>query len=65
MHVEETSDPEETKTPLRKLQRPILDNFSKLTNAQQNVRVKSGVGLIKYLSQKADTEDVRSSQTKT
>lgn len=53
----ETSSPENNK---RKLQQTILDTFTKLTYNQQNVRVKSGIALIKHLfEKKADVQNVR------
>lgn len=54
----ETDVPEGDKK--KKLEQTILDNFSKLTYNQQNVRVKSGVALIKHLTErKVDDENVR------
>lgn len=51
---------EETANNKRKLQQTVLDNFSKLTYDQQNVRVKSGIALIKYLTEKkSDGQNVR------
>lgn len=44
----------------KKLQKTILDNFTKLTHNQQNVRVQSGMALIKHLAEKkSDVQNVR------
>ncbi|KAL1502634.1 hypothetical protein ABEB36_007748 [Hypothenemus hampei] len=40
----------------RKLEKTILDNFSKLVNKHENVRVKSASNLLKYLVENDDSE---------
>lgn len=45
--------------PKRKLVKTVLDNFSKLTNPHENVRVKSAANLLKYLVENHGTEEVR------
>lgn len=43
-----------------KLQKTILDNFTKLTSDRQNIRVKSGTALIRYLFEtKLNEQNVR------
>lgn len=59
MHVDAENTASEDAKSLRKLTSGVLDNFTKLTNNQVNVRVKSGVCLIKYLSEESDIEKVR------
>ncbi|XP_050302470.1 myb-binding protein 1A-like protein [Anthonomus grandis grandis] len=42
--------------PKRKLQKTILDNFSKLSNPHENVRAKSAGNLLKYLVENGEAE---------
>lgn len=59
MHVDAENSASEDAKGLRKLNSGVLDNFTKLTHNQVNVRVKSGVSLIKSLSEESNTEKVR------
>lgn len=62
--MESHEEPETApKEPNRKLQQTVLDSFTKLTYDQQNIRVKSGIALVKHLSQKTgNNEKVRLEQ---
>ncbi|CAG9770830.1 unnamed protein product [Ceutorhynchus assimilis] len=54
----ESEIPVETEEkPKKKLVRTVLDNFSKLSNPHENVRVKSAANLLKYLVENSATEE--------
>lgn len=61
MHVEteEVVPAKNSENDKRKSRATVLDNFTKLTNNQLNVRVKSGTSLVKYLCEKEKSENVR------
>ena len=56
-HVENEENP--AKNLKRKRDPSVLDNFTKLTNRQEKVRVKAGVNLLRHLW---ENENVRKSE---
>ena len=56
-HVENEENP--AKNLKRKRDPSVLDNFTKLTNGQEKVRVKAGVNLLRHLWENENGEKVR------
>lgn len=44
----------------KKVEKTVLDNFSKLGHSQENVRIKSASNLLRYISDSYDKEQVKS-----
>lgn len=58
MELESVATPENAEQSKRKVDKTILDNFSKLVNPHDHVRVKSGANIVKYLFENSETGSV-------
>lgn len=58
MELESVATPENAEHPKRKVDKTILDNFSKLVNPHEHVRVKSGANIVKYLFENSESGSV-------
>lgn len=59
-HVQDvpSSDQNEKNNKL-KIEKSVLDTFRKLSNGNENVRIKAGIEILRHLTQMKDRENVR------